>query len=359
MISVYKYQLPFSQPFVTAAGTFNERCGIIIHFDDGTSQSLVEASPLPGFSVENIDDVTRTLKALKSHIQNFLISNFDLTGLKQFLNSFPMEPSLSFAISYMGMDLLIQREKATLEQIFNRPIPETLSINKVIGHQNPDRLVNSIKSALDEGFTTLKFKSLWPPENLTLQLKKISIKYPVLRFRLDANQSWPVNWHENYDSFFSGLPIEYVEEPIKLETTYQIELLFQNSTLPIALDETLSDKTLLNFTIEKYPKAILVLKPTVVGNLFNFYETILQYRGLENNVVVTTALESAIGRKMVQNFALIIGDSNRAHGLDTGYFFEKDFLSNTAMREGRFQSDQTALSLRLYDIDTNLMQPLK
>src|SRR5690625_4509572 len=44
-------------------------------------------------------------------------------------------------------------------------------------------------------------------------LRYYSQKYPDLRFRLDANQSWPVHALNEFPELFEHSPIEYVEEP--------------------------------------------------------------------------------------------------------------------------------------------------
>ena len=57
MFELYSYSIPFKKPFVTGAGTFNTREGIILRYHDSQIDVVSEAAPLPGFSSESLKQV--------------------------------------------------------------------------------------------------------------------------------------------------------------------------------------------------------------------------------------------------------------------------------------------------------------
>src|SRR5690625_7765820 len=71
-------------------------------------------------------------------------------------------------------------------------------------------MTNSIKL----GFKTIKVKCPYPFGELPPLLRYYSQKYTDLRFRLDANQSWPVHALNEFSELFEHIPIEYVIEKI-------------------------------------------------------------------------------------------------------------------------------------------------
>jgi len=78
----------------------------------------------------------------------------------------------------------------------------------------------------------------------------------------------------------------------------------------------------------------IIMKPVLLGNILEIYETISQYRSNFKHTVVTTTLESNIGRSMIASTASLIGDPKMSHGLHTGHLFADDLLPDFEIKNG-------------------------
>ena len=65
MLNLYRYQLPFQQPFVTGAGTFEYREGLILRYHTSDIDVVSEVAPLPGFSTESLQEAESYLVSIK------------------------------------------------------------------------------------------------------------------------------------------------------------------------------------------------------------------------------------------------------------------------------------------------------
>jgi o-succinylbenzoate synthase len=357
MLSLYTYRLPFRQPLITGAGAITERAGYLIHFSHNGYDSVTEASPLPGFSAETLEEIGIQLKGSKNEINSFFCSDFSTHQLKSFLSSLPQSASLQFAISYMGIELLFKRDPDQITKIFDRvPLP-AIKVNAMIGSLTEKELIESIQRDYRTGIRTIKIKAPYPIDDLAASLLKANHLFPDISYRLDANRSWPADEFEASVLKLSNLPIEYIEEPFKFVDFNNLPDNIKNSTIPIAFDESISSIPVLENALKKLPEAVLIIKPTLLGNIFQFVETIVRYRSLLNDVVVTTTIESAIGRSMVTTVASLIGDPTRAHGLLTGYLFKKDLGKGPLTENGMIQTNAEFFKKhKINDFDPGLIQ---
>lgn len=359
MMTIYSYHLPFTKPFKTGMGDFKERSGFIIHYSDNRYESLVEASPLPGFSRETYTETLEVLHQQKNTIDRFMGSDFSESELRNFLKAFPKNASLQFALSYMGIDLLVQRRKITIKRLFGKSPTHLISVNKVIGLGTGTDLLESVKIGYQEGFTTFKIKVDSLSSDTLSLLEQLTKNYPNIKFRLDANRSWKSTSLDTFTSKLRNLPIEYIEEPITFAELHKLVEYIKKSPIPIALDETLVNLNDLNSALQLLPDTVLVIKPMLMGNFFDLYETITRFRSLVNDVVVTTALESGVGRSMVQTVASLLGDPAKAHGLDTAHLLKDDLHPGPFIKKGLLSPNiQERMTLRLADINKEFLKSI-
>ena len=358
MLTLYRYRLPFHKPFVTPKGTFSEREGVLLHLNTGHSSALAEASPLPGFSDESLEDTERRLIQLKETIEPFLTSAFTFPELQRVLNSHPLPPSAQFALSSLGASTLLKSGRATFQEMFKQPFRKQVLVNAVSGISERNEIISGISAHHAQGFRTIKLKSTRDPETLVSALREVTNKFPDMTFRIDANQSWPVPEAHSIIGLFRDLNVEYIEEPIRTESISGYQDLIHESPIPIALDESLRGMDSLETALNDLPDAVLIIKPTLFGNIFRLCETISAKRSPLHRVVVTTALESAVGRSMVQSIAAITGDPDLAHGLDTGRLFKQDLFSLPDSENGVLNLSNPFTSCELPDIDQNLIQKI-
>lgn len=360
MFSCYKYSLPFKKPFITGSGTFQYREGLILRFRLDQTDAISEAAPLPGFSPESLPLLIKTLYDYREKITSYLSDSYTLSELNQWLDTFPDDiPSLQFGLSTLGLNILSQRTGNSFAELLHKKIHLSLQINTVIGMGDSETTQQKIEKAVRAGFSVIKFKVPAEPGHLPDTLKKTAEKYPGIRFRLDPNQNWPINNIHELSQRFSGLPVEYIEEPCLWKSTKEYLEVINHCPLPVALDESIVKHGLQHvIDLPKQPE-VLIIKPMHLGNILKIFETTGRQKALENRMVFTTSLESAVGRKWVALAAGMSGSGNRAHGLDTGNFFRSDLSTGNNIKEGRLQLDASNRFTYLYDnLDKEKLEPV-
>ncbi len=360
MFNCYKYSLPFKKPFITGSGIFQHREGLILRFRLDQIDAISEAAPLPGFSPESLPRLRRAVYDHWQKIISFLSESFTLSELNQWVDSFPDGiPSLQFGLSTLGLNILSQRTGNSFAELLHKKIHLSLQINTIIGMGDSETTQYKIEKAVQSGFRVLKFKVPAAPGHLPDTLKKTAEKYPEIHFRLDPNQNWPINNIHELSQRFSGLPVEYIEEPCMWKSTDEYLEIINHCPLPVALDESIVKLGLQHVIDLSEQPEVLIIKPMLLGNILKIFETIGRQKALEKRMVFTTSLESAVGRKWIALAAGLIGNNDRAHGLDTGRFFRSDLSTGDNIKEGRLHLDASNRFTYLFDnLDKEKLEPV-
>lgn len=353
MFEAYSYHLPFKEKFLTGSESYSKRSGFILQYSDGSTDALSESAPLPGFSQDSFVDVRAAILQNKVEINSFFSSEFTTDQISDLLSSLPPLPSLHFGLSALAVDLLCQRKNSTVHELLNTPFHETLSVNAVMGRGSDPNLFSKIDELVKKRFSTFKFKVGNVPKNLSQNLRKIHQKYPHLTFRLDANGSWSEENLESFSKYFAGLPIEYIEEPIHIKSPAELALTAARCQLPLALDESVQNTRTLQ-TFAKIPGVeAWIIKPMLFGNIFSLSATLSGLKSLHNRVVVTTLLETAVGRRTIGILAGCFGAQNRAHGLNTGSLLTQDLMDEQWIQDGKLeQKPSIGYGLRFKQLNT-------
>jgi len=327
MFNLYRFRLPFKTPFQTAAGTFSYRHGVILRYQKNEIDFVSEASPLPGFSAEGVDDVIQNLTSRGKMIDAFFSGDFNKEELSRFTHSFPNLPSLQFGVSSLGLQLLSRRNNLSFSKLFNTdPPPRQILKNAVIGDVDSKLFMQQATRYIESGFTVIKCKVTANTGHLPESLKNLTKTHPTIAFRLDANQSWSVSQVHALSTQFEGLPIQYIEEPAQSSSIREFNDTASECMLPVAADESIVRFGLQPWTTSNTELPFLVIKPMLLGNLIDIYETIGRSGLHRDKVIFTSTLESAVGRNLTAVSAGLIGSKNKAHGLHTGHLFTDDLI---------------------------------
>lgn len=342
MLQLFEYELPFRSPFRTGSAIFENRNGILIHYKNNDIDLVVESAPLPGFSEESLIDVKQALVNEKEFIQESLEGEITFQSVRNLDNNPDLNlPSIQFALSYLFLSVLAKKKGRSLHDLFRTIPANTIQVNAVVGHKPLSEMEKKIEEAVQNGFKVIKIKAPDPVEELSSLLTRVQKRYPTIRFRLDANQSWPVSSLKKNCELLQHLRIQYIEEPTSTENLREWKRIQKMCCLPIALDESVSSIKALQSVLNNYPDLFIIIKPTLLGNILKIHETISQFRSSFKHIVCTTTLESSIGRSMVASTACLIGDQNMSHGLHTGPLFADDLLPDLEIKNGSLKCFQT------------------
>jgi o-succinylbenzoate synthase len=352
---IYQYRLPFIEPFVTSGDTYSERKGLLLFYEDQLSGTVAEASPLPGYSEETFDQVWDSLLPMQKELGSYLSNDFTLDSLSYYISTLELQPSLLYAISVLGLSLISDRKKCTVSQLLGYNRSSKLSVNTVLGLKSYENAKSSVKEMYAKGYRTFKIKAGDDFDLLCQLISHISNEYEDIYFRIDANQSWSTETTIKNLKSLEKFPIEYVEEPIDCTQTDQVEKIISETTIPLALDESLlrhgRPASLVTSGLFKF----VVVKPTLFGSVFHLIETIASHTHLDYSIVLTTALESGVARNNIAYLASFLGSDSHAHGLSTGSMLKDDLIFENRLLESEIETKKLHWSCKTNDIDKNFI----
>ncbi|TVQ12810.1 MAG: hypothetical protein EA364_08025, partial [Balneolaceae bacterium] len=262
ILNIYKYSIPFKYPFKTANKIFPERDGILLHYSDQDSNISCwsEASPLPGFSSETIQDITQASQII---LQSFDEQRNLITNL----------PSLSFAVDCilwrLGQSGLSKTPPQNPERQF-KPVPRQIPVNAAIGSGDKDQVLLKVQHYYNNGYRTFKFKV---GLDTTLEeeiLTSVCSQYPDIRIRLDANRAWSLQTALGILSEWKKFNPEYCEEPVHMGIHDHLAEISSSTGVPVAADESVRDIESARILTDGKFVDFLILKPSLIGRISDF-----------------------------------------------------------------------------------------
>lgn len=328
-LTAYTYRLPFSQSLKNSQNTYRYREGIILYLETSERSYVSEAAPLPGFSSENLADIKAQTKKYINIWHSLLSHARPIQLLQDHYRQHPIASSLQFALDTLAYQLEAHRTGKSLQQLLFEQWNKKTPVNGLLSLSGDDVLL-SVAKLKEEGFTTVKCKVGIDFEKELTLLQKIRTHYRGFRIRLDANRVWSLPEAASYFEKLANLDIEYCEEPLAKSTPENYKELSLQSSIPLALDESLNTHS--KQWMELLPHiSFLIAKPMVIGSFERIKKIYEQSIRSEKKIIFTSSLESSIGRTITAILASGWGVKNHAHGLNTGNMLEQDITANQPM----------------------------
>ena len=177
-----------------------------------------------------------------------------------------------------------------------------------------------LPARLDAGFLSLKWKVGVdrPEEELGLLDDVISSLPAYVKLRLDANGAWDRRQAQRWLERCAERPIEFIEQPLAADDQAGLIGLARDFPVTLALDESVVFLTeAARWQAEGWP-GVFVIKPALSGPLAELEEWIGRTKA---DVVISSAIESALGRRGIVQRALAGALTTRALGLGVGGIF--------------------------------------
>jgi L-alanine-DL-glutamate epimerase-like enolase superfamily enzyme/acyl-coenzyme A synthetase/AMP-(fatty) acid ligase len=279
-----------------AARGRRERSALLVEIRTLTGAiGLGEAAPLPGISVDTLDDAGRSIGALRSMMPLDLVD--DPTALGQLIEHFAPSSAARFALETAVLTALAAERGVALSALLGGGA-ETLPIAVVV-----DDLEGALR-AHELGVRCVKLKS-HANDDFALA-RAIAAALPDVRLRIDANRTWPEASVRERLAVLATLPVELVEEP----SSNSLALIREALPCMLGLDESLADLVDDEFAevLQAPGLGALVLKPTLLGGLTRCLLLAARARAAGKRAIVTHALEGPIGTAAVAELALAVGD---------------------------------------------------
>ncbi|MCK5033825.1 MAG: o-succinylbenzoate synthase, partial [Calditrichia bacterium] len=298
---LFQFQLPLRTPLKIANKEILTRDGLIIKItDESNNIGVGEISPLPGLHKENLLQVENQIRKYSSFFIDKKVPNnlnqFD-GGFDTWLKDLELFPSVRFGIESAFLSLFASKQRITPTDLFSNSPKKSILINALLSGKQ-DQILEKVHHYLNEGFSVFKLKvgrnSIEEDIKLVNTLNSFLESKSLLR--LDANQAWSLKEALHFFQNINHKNIEYIEEPLK--DYDQLEILFNKTNMPIALDENILKISASSFVPPSWIKAIII-KPTVIGSIEKSIQLI---RFAENNgmlPVISDTFQSGVGLTML------------------------------------------------------------
>jgi o-succinylbenzoate synthase len=306
-----------------AATAWTEREGLLLRLvgaDGKVGQG--EASPLPGYSRDTIEEARTALRAVDwASVAEYEPGESVMGWLGRIVTGTPLLGGAArFAAETALLDLLGQRLGQPLWTLLRRsgeePDVRAVPLCALVGGADDPRALPAVVAAVARGVHTVKLKIVGPSLDSqweTLAAARDAIAMTPLR--LDANGTLsPATAREELSSLLPLRP-EFVEEPVPTAALGALA----RSPVPIALDESLQEpgawETFESRLAELHCVA-LVLKPMALGGVGACLDLGARAAARGLDVTVSHLFDGPIALAAAAHLALAMASRSRASGLD-------------------------------------------
>ncbi|GDY13641.1 chloromuconate cycloisomerase [Planctomycetota bacterium] len=324
--------LVLRRPLRTATGTVAIRRVWILSIGDGSGLvGLGEAAPLQDFGGELIPACEKALKtALPLLTDEFVHGWLDRARadapLGQLERVLAQTPCARSAVEGALLDLLAQLGGTPLAELLSPSYTPFLPVNALA-----DAGIGQMSSALQaiaSGYRTIKIKASADPAETSNALIKLRGQVgPEVALRVDANAAWNGDQAVRFAEATRLVDLEYLEQPLPVGDLQGMAALRLRTGMKIAVDESVRTPADVGRVGAAQAADIVVLKPAFLGGWRPIKQAAQLARTCGLEVVVTTAMDSAVGRAHATHIAAALGLEHRAQGLSTGELLVADSTS--------------------------------
>jgi len=221
---------------------------------------------------------------------------------------------------------------AALDSAYRRPPPPQrtrIDVNATV----PAVAAAQVPDILDRfpGARTAKVKVAEPGQTLDDDVARVeAVRSLVPTVRVDANGGWTVDEAIEAAAALTALgPLEYLEQPCA--TVEELAQLRRQIDVPVAADESIRKADDPLAVVRARAADIAVLKVAPLGGISALLEIAAQ---IDIPVVVSSALDSAVGIAVGLSAAAALPDLRHACGLGTGRLFVEDIADPAEAVDG-------------------------
>lgn len=274
---VYRWQIPMDAGVVLRERRLKTRDGFFVHLQQDEREGWGEISPLPGFSLESLDDAQSALLAWADAWRE---------GADPAL---PDVLSAAFGISCA----LAELDGSLPEEANYRAAPLCTG--------DPDELFALLSAMPGKKVAKIKvglYEAVRDGMVANLLLEAI----PDLHLRLDANRAWTPLKAQQFAKYVNPAyrsRIAFLEEPCK--TRDDSRAFARETGIAIAWDESLREDDF-EFIAEPGVSAV-VIKPTLTGSLAKVREQVAAAHACGLTAVISSSIESSLGLTQLARIA--------------------------------------------------------
>ena len=356
---VFRYKLPLKETVMVRDAKMESREGFVLKLTNEIGHSgFGEISPLPGLSREITATARQQITSLRTKLLNGEIPGGVEKCSGQFekwLAPYQLSSSVRFGLEMAVMSLVAQSRRQTVSDLIPGFYHEQVHLSGLLLGPH-SAVVAQAQEMIGQGFRSLKLKI--GRQKLKDDIQTIKAVHEICAgkalLRLDANQSLDYGAAVTIGKEISCAAVEYIEEPFP--QTEMIPEFFQETMIPVALDETLLDRKWEDIkSIEGVD--VLVVKPTVLGGIEKTLQLVKTANSYGIEVVISSAFETGLGLAVLIAMAGSL-KGGPAAGLDTIKWFRKDLLvSPLQIIKGNLANSRAIIKDQ--DIDFSVLESLE
>ena len=325
-ITYTSYNLPFKRNFVTAKTTYAHRAGFILKIvDELGNTALGEAAPLVGFGTDTLKDAGKSLQKIKAEFNGITFGD-GYSAISDFSSLQKISPTSHFALDQCLLNLYFKRHGDFLSTVFPKRKLK-IAVNFVLGLHSVNETISLIKEATNIGFKTYKLKA--GRKDFKKDIKIIAAVRNTfdnsINIRIDVNAKWEKEEAVMNISQLEQFNIQYIEQPV--EKASELMQLAESASISVAPDESIKTFGDAELFLQNENIKFIVLKPSLLGSIFETLRLITKANNQDKAIIISSAIESAIGRSAV-NLIASIPDHQYSHGLETSKFFKTDLTND-------------------------------
>ena len=320
-----RYRLPLRAPLRTAHGPWLEREGLIVRLEDESGRvGFGEIAPLPWFGTETLagaEEICRKFGVkVAGDVLDAVPENLGCVrfALGQALSEIPSGEGCP-----PGRGVSQAGATSTPPVASRHPSPEGIKVTRLpvaaLLPAGRDAL-KALPAKLGAGFLAFKWKvGVGAVDDELGWLDDLLALLPAhTRLRLDANGGWNRREAGRWLGRCADRPVEFVEQPVAPAEEDTLLGLARDYPVTIALDESVVRLAEARRWQGRGWPGVFVIKPALAGPLD---ELVKWVAATKPDVVLSSAIETALGRAAILRAALSQSLTKRALGFGPGGVF--------------------------------------
>ena len=322
-VRLSRYRISLAEPWPSAEGPVRERIGAVLEIEEeGGAVGLGETAPWPGFGLETLGSseaalglaARRLLGLPREHYRGAIA---DLHLLAQVAST----PCARHAIDLALHDLAARHAGVPIARLLGGDgALDAVPVNAAIPRLPATEGARAAEAAVQAGARTLKLKvgGAGPAEDVDRLAAVRSAVGPAIRIRIDANQAWSEADAIAALRAMARYDLEYCEQPVAADGVEALARVRAAAGVRIAADESVRDAATARRILDLEAADVLIVKPMALGGLHAARQIALAARERGVPVVVTSLLESPVGRTGALHLAASLGASAFDQGVGPG-----------------------------------------
>ncbi|MGE5235146.1 MAG: mandelate racemase/muconate lactonizing enzyme family protein [Acidobacteriota bacterium] len=284
------------------------RHGVLLALVDETGTvGQGEASPLPGYSPDLLEECVTALEAVVARVPIAIdLAGDGLARIAAVTAELPPElPAARMAVETALLDLAAKRLGTSVAALLaGRRLDREVPVSMVLLGADVAALEGQVRAGLAVGVHTFKLKVGGP--DFAAELALIGALRAAVpggwALRLDANGAWPLDVAGRHLEAMAGLAVEFVEQPVAAELLPELT----GSPVALAADETMRLPGALARLAATRACAAVVLKPMVLGGLGCCLSLAREARRAGLGVIVTHLFDGPVALAAACELALAV-----------------------------------------------------